>query len=53
MKKKLIQLLVIDQDAQRTYRVDGDHFCGMLLEITAEERVLSLSERQLQCQSSK
>lgn len=38
MKQKLIQLLAIDQDAQRHERVLYDTFCKMLEEILSGDR---------------
>lgn len=38
MKQKLIQLLAIDQDAQRSKRVLNDTFCKMVQEILNGDR---------------
>lgn len=38
VKQKLIQLLAIDQDAQRNERVVYDTFCKMLQDILSGER---------------
>lgn len=45
VKKTFIQLLAIDQDADRKYRVEGDTFCTMVNQLQTEERKLTLSER--------
>lgn len=45
VKKTFIQLLAIDQDADRKYRVEGDTFCTMFNQLQTEERKLTLSER--------
>lgn len=43
-KKKFIQLLTIEQDEERPYRVENDHFCPMFAQIQKEERQITCVE---------
>lgn len=49
VKQKFVQLLAIDQDAERRHRVKGDDFCSMFDEIRNGERELSLTDRKKLC----
>lgn len=42
VNEKFIQLLTIDQDATRQYRVEGDQFCRMLDQILNKQRNIRL-----------
>lgn len=49
VQQKFVQLLAIDQDAERKHRVEGDDFCSMLDQIKNGQRKLSLTERKKLC----
>lgn len=50
--EKFIQLLIIDQDAKRKVRADGDLFCGMLHDIQNKRRHILFADTDLQRDSS-
>lgn len=45
--EKFVQLLIIDQDAKRELRADGDLFCGMLHDIQIKKRHIIFAEVSL------
>lgn len=46
VNEKFIQLLTIDQDATRQYRVHGDQFCEMLDQILNKQRNIRFDDAE-------